>query len=113
MITQPGFSMRAFQTAREPWTFTTARGGTYAARELSTVRLIAYFNAIDGAAIPEREHALRQLLRDAFPERWSFLWLGDPVSELLRLPPRRRQEALDSFFGSLGVLVTPPGSRTN
>jgi len=108
----PGFSAKAWHAAHAPWTYTTSRGRTCATRPISTPRLIAYFGAIEGASIARQNAETRELLREAFPWRVSFLWRGDPVDEILESPPGLRKEILRSFFASLGMTREAPRSQT-
>lgn len=108
----PGFSSKAWLDAHQPWTYTTTRRRTYAARPISTPRLIAYFGAMEGASIQRQQIETRALLREAFPMRLSFAWRGDPVDEIIEAPPEQQGEILRSFFASLGMMRESPRSKT-
>lgn len=108
-----GFSAVTWRAAHAPWTFTTARRRTYEARPLSGPRVLQFLVETEGARPAAREAALEALLREAFPLRWSFVWRGDPVREILRAPLAEREAILTSFFRFQGVSrLTPPPRRT-
>ena len=67
------------------WTLTVS-GGTYQGKPLSAEAVRRFQQRLaDGE--PE-ERALAWLLRRSFPLRWSNLWRGDPVRQLLADPQR-------------------------
>jgi hypothetical protein len=110
------FNADAYREAVAPWTFT-AGGRTWQARPVSAPAVQRFHTALRAAAgdAGRQERALRTLLRQAFPWRFSYRWRGDPVDRLLRLPPDDRQAALADFFGFLegkARRALPPTSGT-
>lgn len=92
------FDLDAFREAHRPWSFR-AGGFTHVARILSAAHILAFNVAVSDADEAVREGALAQLLRHAFPWRFSYRWRGDPVHRILSLEPAARLELLKSFFG--------------
>lgn len=98
----------AYRAAHRAWGFS-FRGRVFRGRHVSAMDVLRFKELLE-AARRERQMvaAHKWLLRRAFPWRVDYLLRGDPVRVLLNLSPPERQEALDSFFGSLEV--RPPTS---
>jgi hypothetical protein len=107
-------------TVSPPWEFTTG-GRTYVAQHVSTPAVERYLQVLEDHPTETRKGqarrsaALLRLLRLAFPWRLSYWWnrRADPVWQFLHLPPRTRKEALEDFFGRLGIVeLTTPQTTT-
>lgn len=94
--------MTAFEiVARAPWTIRLGGGKPRVAQPVSAEAFLRYQGE---ARQPDRgRQALFRLLRLAFPLRLSNWWHGDPVRQILALPPGDQAAVLADFFGSSGV----------
>lgn len=111
----PTFSADAELAALEPWRVVLG-GRTFTAAPVSRPALVVFLASVERAkdkkiTLAEEEAAIAQLLRVAFPWRFSYRW-RDPVALIMAMDYRARQRVLESFCASLGVQM-PPNPGTN
>ena len=75
------------------------------------IRWLAAIRAAGNDAA-KQEQALHDLLRVAFPAKWSYVLRGDPVLTILNLGLETRERVLESFFAfALPDEMMPAGQR--
>lgn len=91
--------LTAAVVGRDPWAV--RLGGTvHVGRPVSAVQVVACLRELERATTAgEVRAAIETMLRWAFPIRWRNLWAGDPVRQILALPPDAQREVLRDFFG--------------
>lgn len=96
------FDLDAFREAHRPWRLT-AGGRTWIARHVSARQFERYQQRVRDAQGDQRRIllAVRIILRQAFPWRFSYWIHGDPVTVLFGLEPRALNAALADFFRHL------------
>jgi hypothetical protein len=96
----PHISLKDEADARQRWSFEDTDGRVYVAKSVSRPALIDWLIAVGEAGTDAKKHekALHDLLRVAFPAKWSYVWRTDPVLRLLHLGIEERERVLESFF---------------
>jgi hypothetical protein len=99
------FDADAYIAAREPFDLK-VRGRVYRARPVSAELVIVVEKELASGDSSRVSRALTRLLRAAFPFRWRYVWMGDPVQLFLAQDLATRAEGLRRFFFYLGEAVT-------
>ena len=102
-----------WRRAHPAWSVT-LDGFEFRARPVSA-RAVASVAELFTKSSADQLGAMEQLLRLAFPWRFSYVWRGNPVAKIMALEPSAYREVVTDFFGHLGLksATSPSTGGTN